>query len=98
MMSCADRLVHHHSHLLPPYLHHYGRPAPWTKARDVCRSLGAELVSITSPEEAVFVKRLIAGEVANTWTGCHVESQANGWTWVSMMGARIIPLLLRSFA
>ncbi|XP_047672850.1 hepatic lectin-like isoform X2 [Tachysurus fulvidraco] len=51
----------------------------WSKAREECRSKGADLVIINSREEHEYISGVFAGEA---WIGLHDTVQEGKWMWV----------------
>ncbi|MEZ5302810.1 MAG: C-type lectin domain-containing protein [Verrucomicrobiales bacterium] len=62
------------------YLHFDGK-ATWHDAKNACEKLGGHLVTISSREEALFVRRLCGGKHA--WIGATDEGKEGEWRWVT---------------
>jgi hypothetical protein len=58
------------------------RTMAWPEARDQCKQLGAQLVSITSADENAFVYDTF-GKTAVIWLGASDEGHEGTFTWVS---------------
>ncbi|XP_027033739.1 hepatic lectin-like isoform X2 [Tachysurus fulvidraco] len=51
----------------------------WSKAREECRSKGADLVIINSREEQEYISKTV---IAEAWIGLHDTVQEGKWMWV----------------
>ena len=51
----------------------------WTEAREMCRSMGGHLVTITSAEEQAFIESQYPGTTG--WIGAYGDE--HGWAWVT---------------
>lgn len=107
--KCKDRPKHYMDKRTSRYYFfsgksHFGEyKASWLDARNICRSMCMDLVSVETPEENLMVERLMTKySVDSIWTsgrlcnfhGCdapHLQPKhINGWFW-SGSGARIPP-------
>ncbi|XP_042329972.1 macrophage mannose receptor 1-like [Sceloporus undulatus] len=61
------------------FLYEKRKKKSWLEARDFCRAIGGDLVSIHSYEENLLLKRLMLSEGA--WLGLNRLDPEKGWTW-----------------
>ncbi|XP_062383760.1 CD209 antigen-like [Sardina pilchardus] len=52
-------------------------PKPWSEARQVCQAMGADLVTIESEEEQVYINGL------GRWGWIGLQRHGMSWTWVN---------------
>lgn len=64
----------------------YDKASTWTEAQAYCKKMGGNLVSISTPGEQAFVKKLLANGKKNVyWTGGvrkYPNTYTNEWYWV----------------
>jgi len=64
-------------------------PATWADAREVCRSMGGDLVSLEDRSEMIFVAELAeAVDVDRIWVGVSDEEDEGVWEWADGSAAQ----------
>ncbi|XP_021047261.1 oxidized low-density lipoprotein receptor 1 isoform X3 [Mus pahari] len=61
------------------YLFH--GPFSWEKSREICLSLGAQLLQISSADDLTFILQAISHSTSPFWMGLHRKKPDHPWLW-----------------